>query len=172
MRALARVLALALLLPPLVAASAAHPHEHTYVGAGAAYALAASVPACEDTSVEPDGDPETGVGGACFPFQTVYGDDTGATVTAWVAEDVAAGDVAFAACVDVNGDGVCSDLTGDPFHLCHTGPTGTGSLSLTSVGACTVYEDPAALQPYAYVILLPGGSAGTAQPVRGRAWLT
>lgn len=167
-----RGVALLLLLAPLaVASTPGHPHDHRYVGAAAQAGTAAwAAPACSDAAPV-DGDPESGVGGACFPYATVHGDDAGSTVTVWLEEDVPVGDVYFLVCLDYGWDGACSGL--DVQDACHTGGAQAGSYSFTTNGPCLAYLDPAVQGVMLYVLPLPAHPlAGNAQPVSGRAWLT
>lgn len=166
-------LVLLLLLLPLASAfTPAHPHDHTYAGAGVPSGGGYAVPSCADAALPLDGDPESGVGGACFPYATVHGDDAGAQVLVQLAEDAPVGDVHFLVCLDYDWDGVCTS----PFEvqdLCRTGSSSSGGISMTWPGPCLVYIDPAVIGLMLYVIPLPAHPlAGNAQPVSGRVWLT
>ncbi|GEM_PF-6041861 len=169
--------AVAMIATPLAnAGTAAHPHTHTFVGVSAQDAQihvdsngiafdsavdTAVVGLCADvtpvlSAITPptvfrDGDTETGIGGGCFAFTTVYGSDAGTTVTVFGQDIVGSINTVYVACVDVNGDGLCTpDLGGDQYNLCENG------VSLTHGGSCQVYEDPAAANPYVYVLVLAG----------------
>lgn len=174
-----------MIVPSASAFSAAHPHSHDYYGSSLNNAavffnekvagshikekatVAATVttgcldftPIAQITPLPPqvvrDQDPDVGVGMACFSFETMYGSDTGSTVTITTIDSLAQEPVVWLACVDVNGDGLCSTLTGDEVNLCATGTVpfeSAGSVSLSYGGACTIYENPAAvLNPNVYV---------------------
>lgn len=152
-------LVLALVLLPLAAASPAHPEPHAYVGAAGASLDGAPVaaPTAACPSVKALDDPTVGVGGACFPFVTQAGDDTGRTLTVYVTDAVFA-PVHWVACVDVDANGLCGDA-GDEVNHCWNGPTGAGSVSHLDGGPCDVYANPAALlSPVVHVILLAEAS--------------
>lgn len=172
-----------LLIAPLVGASAAHPHPHTYVGtslnsvylnvetdnANFLFTLdSAVVGLCLDGSPflktflppEPvrDGDTDVGVGGSCFAFETVYGNDAGSTLTVSVQESISSGlKPVWVACVDVNGDGTCSAVLNEPYNVCTNGPSGAYSISDPLHGPCTVYADPDAIVNPAVHVLMIGG---------------
>lgn len=178
---LTTAIALLLVGAPLAAASAAHPHTHMFAGTSAQNAFVNMktdgikeklqvnvdlVGVCADVTpvteqlfpVEPvrDGDTETGVGGSCFSFHSVYGDDTGTVRSVFVQDFSSQFLPVYVVCVDVNGDGLCSnDLGTDEFNLCAS--TATGPVSLLDGGACSIYENPAAtLNPYVYVLVVGG----------------
>ena len=182
-----------LLIAPFVGASAAPPPPHTYVGTSlnsvainlktdagkVKYHLdAAVVGICVDGSPflktflppEPvrDGDTDIGVGGSCFAYETVYGNDAGATLTVAVQESISSGlKPVWVACVDVNGDGTCSSRLNEPYNVCTTGTAGAYSLSDGVNGPCTIYADPAAtLNPAVHVLMIGGLSVedGTVTP--------
>lgn len=170
-----------MLLAPMVGASAAHPHVHLYAGTSLnnvfiktktdagkiKFSLdAAVVGYCADGSpllgtifppeIVRDGDTDFGVGGGCFAYQTIYGDDTGATLTSNVAEALGTGFIpVWVSCVDVNGDGTCAGVLGEPYNICTSGAN--GPYSLVDGGACTVYADPAAVLNPAVFVLIIGG---------------
>lgn len=172
-----------LLVAPLVGASAAHPHPHTYVGTSlngvslnlkveglkVKYALdSAVVGYCVDGSPflrsffppEPvrDGDSDIGIGGGCFAYETVYGNDAGATLTVALQESMSTSlRPVWVACVDVNGDGTCAGALNEPYNICTNGANGAYSLSDGVGGACTIYADPAATLNPAVFILVIGG---------------
>lgn len=169
-----------LLIAPFVGASAAHPHTHIYAGTSAGSVVlnvendngkisfdfqSAVVGLCADGSpflaslVPPtpirDGDEDIGVGGGCFAFETVYGDDTGATLTSFVQEQVRTSlRPVWIACVDSSGDGICSG-NNEPYNVCTVGLT--GGYSLINGGPCTTYADPAATINPALFVLIIGG---------------
>lgn len=167
-----RVVLILLLALPLAGATPAHPHDHRYAGAGVPSGSGWAVPSCADVSPL-DLDPESGVGGACFPFASVHGDDTGETVWVQVAEDAPAGTVYFFVCMDHDFDGVCTGFGHEILDICHTGYLTAGGYSATTGGLCLAYLDPAPLAQTLYVILIPGQpGSSNAQPVSGRVWLT
>lgn len=169
-----------LLVAPYVGASAAHPHTHLYAGMSASSVVlnvendagtvsfsldTAVVGVCADGSpilgslvpptVVRDEDNDVGVGGGCFEFVTVYGDDTGATLTSSVQEAVrTALRPVWVACVDVNGDGICSGNS-EPYNLCSIGSQ--GAYSLLNNGPCTTYAHPGATLNPALFVLIVGG---------------
>lgn len=100
-----------------------------------------------------DGDPETGVGGACYSYTSIYGDDTGSTRTVVVSSQLGGFFPIFDVCIDVNGDGICQTASSDQTNYCWTGTTGTGGISLWG-GSCSVWLDPSAVDQTVYVNIL------------------
>lgn len=164
---------------PLANASRANPLPHTFVGDGAISAsvsldstgvltstaefssvtlgVCADVTPIVGTITPPtlvrDGVPETGVGGGCFPFSSVYGDDTGSTVVVH-AEEVGLMAPVYIACVDVDGDGICAPTTGDEYNVCAHTRAGDVSILVAST-PCTIYENPSATaNPFVYVAVV------------------
>lgn len=179
--ALAIAFAMIATAPVAGAFTPAHPHSHAYEGsshveagspqdaflvAGANTGCVDANPIAEITPLPPkpasDGDPETGVGVLCFGFKTRYGNDTGHVVRVTLIESLAQTPVRWLTCVDENGDGLCSRDAGDQVDLCATGTqlfASEGSVSLTHGGNCTVYEDPAAVDPTVHVFVLSSADA-------------
>lgn len=184
------------LVAPLVASSPAHPDTHNYYGSALLGAATVSTDqlkvdfdvdisvtgACWDMfpllrpGVPPtpvrDLDPDFGVAGGCFPFETTAGSDTGTTPLIYVSEGTPSS-VVWVACVDVDGNGICSSSGADEFNLCSTGAGHTGSESLLSPGqACLVYANPAAALPALFVVMVgtlsaDGTTVSGSQPVFG-----
>lgn len=136
-----------------IAPTDAHPHLHSSKGWGAI-----STPsgitirglACYDSPIPAfDGDMESGVGGACFDYTTVYGSDAGETVRVH-ATDQGLGAPEWLTCLDYDGDDLCLDNTPDLIQRCYT--TATDS-SIGPSGDCTVFLDPAA-SPTLYVLTI------------------
>ncbi|MBI4394210.1 MAG: hypothetical protein HY556_10540 [Euryarchaeota archaeon] len=134
-----------------------HIHEHEHVGDAIELGLV-----CVDephvslstTSVWFAGDYRGGYGGGCFPFDTFWGNDSGQTLKVSVFRDgnlpQEVVDLEFLACVDVNGDGVCSSASGDSVDDCHNTST-----SYITGGDCQIYENPSAVDQTAWVFVLP-----------------
>ncbi|HVL48883.1 MAG TPA: hypothetical protein VM889_10030 [Candidatus Thermoplasmatota archaeon] len=100
-------------------------------------------------------DTPTGVGGACFPWETASGDDTGDIVTLRAQEFRAPTPPVWIACVDFDGDGFCRSDGSDIVDVCTTGLTSlAGSLSLTTNGTCDIYNDPGAAVKTTYAIFV------------------
>ncbi|HWH09251.1 MAG TPA: hypothetical protein VNX21_08630 [Candidatus Thermoplasmatota archaeon] len=180
-----------MLLAPFVGASAAHPHTHNYAGTAANnvslnYKLegnkvkysfeSAVVGVCADGSPllsrlfppEPvrDEDTDIGVGGGCFAFETVYGNDAGATLNV-IVQDITGIAPAWIACVDVNGDGLCSK-NGDEYNLCVATVSGPYSLTYNAPG-CTIYANPLATLNPAVFVLVIGGVSGDSDAIEPHA---
>lgn len=174
--------------------SAANPFPHTFVGYSAAYgdlpgldASAAIVGVCADVSpvltLDPlavlpgDSVPEVGAGGACFPYKTTYGDDTGTTQRVHVQADFPVGlSTLFLVCIDVNWDGLCTDPADTPgaghddvVKLC-IAPNGNGGDLFPDGGPCSIQLTSHAVKPFlptpaVWVLILPGAVADNGQIV-------
>lgn len=180
-----------MLLAPFVGASAAHPHTHNYVGtalnnvslnakvegAKVKYSFnSAVVGICADgspllSSLFPpvparDGDADIGVGGGCFEFQTVYGNDAGATLNV-IVQDITGIQPVWLACVDVNGNGLCEKGV-DEYNLCRATAAGPYSLTNNAPG-CTIFANPAATFNPAVFVLVVGGITADSDAIEPHA---
>jgi hypothetical protein len=101
-----------------------------------------------------DGVAETGVGGGCFAFTTVYGSDVGTTQRVSVSEAALTEihPVVYQVCVDENGDGLCSAATGDEVALCEA--TSGHGFFLGTTTPCTIYLDPLAANQAVFVQII------------------
>jgi hypothetical protein len=165
-------LALLVLLLALPAANAtpAHPDKHVYVASQGPLASPTQVSCADLDPLGGNMDPETGIGGACFPFTTQAGSDTGSAVQITVTDALSTG-VTWIACIDLNGDGICASGV-DEMDVCWTGSGTSGGFSLTSSGPCVIYEDPVTVASTLYVAFVarPGSPASIA--TRGIVTLT
>ncbi|HVL47712.1 MAG TPA: hypothetical protein VM889_04060 [Candidatus Thermoplasmatota archaeon] len=158
-----------------------HPHGHTYVGVAPGLFAddgenePVTVPLrmrdlCADTpafihEMKPfwDSDPETGIGGACFPYVTRHGDAGGITHRIDAFEGRSPTRAVYLACLDVDHDGSCFEPGGSPLRdfdphdivvLCYE--SGGKGWRLGTKDPCLLHFKRGIPDETAYVVILGG----------------